>query len=123
MTPLPLVTINWFSLVAEIMSRMLIKPAAATVSAALQQQQQRHQQQYVIRRWKSFLQNSNNNNATRRAAKSTTTTSTAAAAAAATRKSGDFIQPLDVRRLVSLARKKRQWKRDIIKISYPISYI
>jgi len=70
-----------------------------------------------------LVHSSNNNNATRRAAKSTTTTSTAAAAAAATRKSGDFIQPLDVRRLVSLARKKRQWKRDIIKISYPISYI
>nr|XP_016924078.1 alanine aminotransferase 1 isoform X1 [Drosophila suzukii] len=89
----------------EIMSRMLIKPAAATVSAALQQQQQRQQQQYVIRRWKSFLQNSNNNNATRRAAKSTTTTSTAAAAAAATRKSGDFIQPLDVRRSFATSHK------------------
>ncbi|XP_017086512.1 alanine aminotransferase 1 [Drosophila eugracilis] len=87
------------------MSRMLIKPAAATVSAALQQQQQRQQQQYVIRRWKSFLQN--NNNVSRRAAKTTTTTSTAAAVATSQRhgKSGDFIQPLDVRRSFSTSHK------------------
>ncbi|XP_026837662.1 alanine aminotransferase 1 isoform X1 [Drosophila erecta] len=87
----------------EIMSRMLIKPAAATVSAALQQHQ-RQQQQYVIRRWKSFLHNSNNAN--RRAAKSTAT-STALAAATSKRheSSGDFIQPLDVRRSFSTSHK------------------
>ncbi|XP_039498189.1 alanine aminotransferase 1 isoform X1 [Drosophila santomea] len=88
----------------EIMSRMLIKPAAATVSAALQQQQ-RQQQQYVIRRWKSFLHN-NSNNANRRAAKSTAA-STAAVAATSQRHgtSGDFIQPLDVRRSFSTSHK------------------
>ncbi|XP_043660925.1 alanine aminotransferase 1 isoform X2 [Drosophila teissieri] len=82
------------------MSRMLIKPAAATVSAALQQQQ-RQQQQYVIRRWKSFLHNSNNAN--RRAANST-----AAAVAATSQRhgtNGDFIQPLDVRRSFSTSHK------------------
>ncbi|KAH8421502.1 hypothetical protein KR009_010082, partial [Drosophila setifemur] len=42
------------------MSRLLIKPASATVSAALQQQQhQLRQQQFVIRRWKAYLQSSN----------------------------------------------------------------
>ncbi|XP_017052164.1 alanine aminotransferase 1 isoform X1 [Drosophila ficusphila] len=89
---------------SKIMSRMLIKPAAATVSAALQQQQ-RQQQQYVIRRWKSFLQNSNNAN--RRAAKTTMSTSTAAATATSQRygKSGDFIQPLDARRSFSTSHK------------------
>ncbi|XP_043660924.1 alanine aminotransferase 1 isoform X1 [Drosophila teissieri] len=86
--------------IREIMSRMLIKPAAATVSAALQQQQ-RQQQQYVIRRWKSFLHNSNNAN--RRAANST-----AAAVAATSQRhgtNGDFIQPLDVRRSFSTSHK------------------
>nr|AAL39959.1 SD05601p [Drosophila melanogaster] len=86
------------------MSRMLIKPAAATVSAALQQHQ-RQQQQYVIRRWKSFLHN-NSNNANRRAAKSTATaTVTAAATSQRHGTSGDFIQPLDVRRSFSTSHK------------------
>ncbi|KAH8362085.1 hypothetical protein KR200_002216, partial [Drosophila serrata] len=89
------------------MSRMLIKPAAATMSVALQQQQ-RQQQQHVIRRWKSFLSSNNSNNGNRRAAKTTlaaATTTTATNRSSGSQSSNATIQPLDVHRSFSTSNR------------------
>ncbi|KAH8316099.1 hypothetical protein KR074_007393, partial [Drosophila pseudoananassae] len=85
------------------MSRLLIKPATATVSATLQQQQhQLRQQQLVIRRWRAFLHNNNNpNNAAAIAAKTTRQQRIQTALLAA----NSSHSPLDARRSIATSPK------------------
>ncbi|KAH8292731.1 hypothetical protein KR018_009374, partial [Drosophila ironensis] len=85
------------------MSRMLIKPATATVSATLQQQQrQLRQQQLVIRRWRAFLHGDggSNNNAAARILRQQRSSSGLGAAAKTSSHS-----PLDARRSLSTSPK------------------